>query len=965
MRAPVRLVGRVGELEAIERALRAVERDRVAGVVLVVGESGIGKTTLLGTIGRREGARLVLAGRAAEVERDLPFGVFVDALDRHLAGQERRVALLGEQLVGELAAVFPSLEALVEKPVRVLESERFRVHRAVRSLLERLAGAQPVVLVLDDLQWADQASCELIASVLRRPPEAAVLLALAYRAGLAPAVLVRALAAVSRELPVERIVLGPLTHAESLELIGPEGPGPAAREVLYRQSGGNPFYLEQLARSVGSMPGLLGRRAGKALGSEVPPAVADALAAEVSRLSQCTRAVLQAAAVTDEPFEPCVLAQIAAVDEHDALIALDELLERDLIRATAVARRFRFRHPLIRHAVYHSIRDGRRLAAHARAATVLGARGAGPMVCAPHVEQSATVGDEHAIELLSAAAQAAAGRAPASSAHWWQAALRLVPEHGPLSKRRRTLLPVVAGALATAGRLGDSYATWLQVLEQTPSSDATCRVGVIAACSAIENALGYHERARRRLLDAREDQVPDTREAVLLELELATYGVFMNEPELACDSARRAIDGARSVDDLLLQAAGAIRLSIGRGMQGEIALATDAYDQAAGLLSMLDEKQLAERIDTLFALGWAGWALRGSAEAERHFAHGLALSRASGRAQLLIELMGGRSSMLRFLGRLAEALALSDECLEAAQVTESPTALALAQRTRCQALTASGQLGCAVSAGEQAVAIARTVNISLPICSAVYVYGEALVEAGEHHRAIDVMLDLLGGPELPRWSVVARPGGYEVLVYAELALGNQAEADGWARRAATIAASTQLPINASAAGRSRAAVLLAQGDAARAAEWAERSVAHAEACDARLDAARARLLAGRAHAAAGNRDRAGEQLRAAEAQLAEFGAQRWRAQAVRELRRIGRRVHRSAQRAIPGGDGIGALSGREREVARLVCEHRTNREIAGELFLSEKTVESHMRNIFVKLGVRTRAEVARTLQPAS
>jgi DNA-binding CsgD family transcriptional regulator/tetratricopeptide (TPR) repeat protein len=406
------------------------------------------------------------------------------------------------------------------------------------------------------------------------------------------------------------------------------------------------------------------------------------------------------------------------------------------------------------------------------------------------------------------------------------------------------------------------------------------------------------------------------------------------------------------------------RLSLGRGIRGEIALATDAYEQAVGLLSMLDEKQIAVRIDTLFAIGWAGWALRGSAEAERHFAHGLALSRASGWAQLLIQLMCGRSSMLRFLGRLAEALTLSDECLEAAQVTESPTALALAQRTRCQALTASGQLGGAVSAGEQAVATARTVNISLQIGSAVYVYGEALVEAGEHQRAIDVMLDLLGGPELPRWSVVARPGGYEVLVYAELALGNQAEADGWARRAASIAARTQLPINAAAAGRSRAAVLFAQCDAARAAVCAERSVAHAEACDMRLDAARGRLLAGRAHAAAANRERAGELLRAAEVQFAEFGAQRWRAQAVRELRRIGRRVHRSAQRATPGGDGIDSLSGREREVARLVCEHRTNREIASMLFLSEKTVESHMRSIFVKLGAQTRAEVARTLQPA-
>jgi tetratricopeptide (TPR) repeat protein len=677
--APVRLVGRVGEREAIAHALHAVERDRMAGVVQVVGEPGIGKTTLLGTIGESEGDRLVLSGRAAEFERDLPFGVFIDALDRHLASQDRRVALLGEQRVGELAAVFPSLEALVEEPVRVLHNERFRLYRAVRSLLECLAGGQALVLVLDDLHWADPASCELIASLLRRPPEAAVLLALAYRAGRAPAPVVAALAAAAPELPVERVEVGPLSQTESSELIGSRVRSSAAREVLYRQSGGNPFYLGELARSAGSIAGPLGREAGAAPRGEVPPAVAYALAAEVEDLSGCAQALLQGAAIAGEPFEPSVVAQIARVDDCDGLIALDELLERDLIRATAVARQFRFRHPLIRHAVYESIKDGRRLAAHARAAAVFGARGAGPMVCAPHVEQSAGVGDEHAIELLAAAAGTAAGRAPASSAHWCEAALRLVPEHGPLSDRRRELLPVVAAALSAAGRLEDSHAIWLQALERTPSSDGTAHVGVIAACAAVENALGHHEQARRRLRDARQDRLPNSTEAVLVELELATYGFFMNEPELGCDSAQRAIDGARALHDALLEAAGASRLSLGRCDQGQTSLAKDAYADAVRLLSTLDETQIALRVDTLFFLARAGWLLHGSAEGELRSAQGVALSRASGRAHLLIELMSGRAAMLRRLGRLEEALAVGDEVLEAAQVAASPLALAWAR----------------------------------------------------------------------------------------------------------------------------------------------------------------------------------------------------------------------------------------------------------------------------------------------
>jgi ATP/maltotriose-dependent transcriptional regulator MalT len=254
------------------------------------------------------------------------------------------------------------------------------------------------------------------------------------------------------------------------------------------------------------------------------------------------------------------------------------------------------------------------------------------------------------------------------------------------------------------------------------------------------------------------------------------------------------------------------------------------------------------------------------------------------------------------------------------------------------------------------------VNSSQPTCAAPWRCADALIEVGQPDRAIELVLEVLGGPELPRYTLAGRPEGYQLLARAEVALGRHEKADGWARRGASIASRVQMPIPRAYAGWAGAEVLLDHGDAAAAAALAERSSRHFQARGARIDAARAGLLAGRAHTAAGNRERAGEQLRSAEAEFAACGAQRWRAQAVRELRRIGRRVHRSAERATPGGDGVAALSGREREVAGLVCEHRTNREIAGELFLSEKTVESHLRNIFVKLGVGSRAEVARALQ---
>jgi DNA-binding CsgD family transcriptional regulator len=291
--------------------------------------------------------------------------------------------------------------------------------------------------------------------------------------------------------------------------------------------------------------------------------------------------------------------------------------------------------------------------------------------------------------------------------------------------------------------------------------------------------------------------------------------------------------------------------------------------------------------------------------------------------------------------------------------------LACAQMARCLALTATGALPSAVSAGDQALAAARSVNSTQPTCAAPWRCADALIETGRPQRAIDLVLDVLGGPELPRYSFAGRPEGYALLARAELALGRHVEAASWAHRAVSIASQIQLPITHAYADWARAEVLLGQGDGTAAAALAERSARHSQTSGARIDAARAVLLAGRAHAAAGHRERAGEQLRSAEGEFAACGAQRWRAQAVRELRRIGRRVHRSAQRATSGSDGIASLSGRERQVAGLVSEHRTNREIASELFLSEKTIESHLRNIFVKLGVRSRAEVARALQPTT
>ena len=178
------IVGRVEELGSLERALDELDRGR-PGTIEVAGEAGIGKTRLLKELVALAEARghLVLVGAASEFEHQLPFSVFVDALDEFLAGLESdRLAIVDEEVRAELAHIFPSLSGLAGDLDLAPQHERYRAHRAVRELLEQLAAPAPLVLVLDDVHWADSASVELLSALLRRPPTTDVLIALGVAA---------------------------------------------------------------------------------------------------------------------------------------------------------------------------------------------------------------------------------------------------------------------------------------------------------------------------------------------------------------------------------------------------------------------------------------------------------------------------------------------------------------------------------------------------------------------------------------------------------------------------------------------------------------------------------------------------------------------------------------------------------------------------------------------------------------
>jgi ATP/maltotriose-dependent transcriptional regulator MalT len=963
------IVGRDPELERLDSALENLDQGH-AGVLELVGEPGIGKTRLIGELSRRAEARghLVLTGLAAEFERDLPFGLLIDALDGYLAAlPAHKIERLGGGMTGELAAIFPSLHEYTEAAAPRLQDERFRAHRAIRGLLEALAATGPMVLALDDLHWADDASLEAVASLLRRPPAASVLIALAYRSGQEPELLAGTQRAAEQGGWLERIDLGPLGDGAAGELLATIADPELTAEVL-RESGGNPFYLTELARNAaqpGSAPGGDGHRVAAAMAgpADVPGVVSAALETELRDLDDATTAFLRAAAVAGEPFEIDLAAEIAELPQTEALETLDRLLERGVIRSTDVPRRFLFRHPLVRRAVYETAPQGWRLTAHGRAAAALAKRNASAAERAHHVEYAATAGDAAAIDLLIEAADNASARAPGSAVRWLTAALRLIPEQGPLAERRPELLVKLATSQAARGQLVESAETISRLLELIPDESGPLRMRLIAARAAIGNLLGEYEDARASLLEHQPKLAAGGEEAAALQIELALNALWTMDYEDAVTWADRAAACAAPLDDRPLRAAASGILAWTQILQARGEAAGRACDAAAALVDELTDDELATRLDCFSSLGWAEYMLGRYESCFAHLERGKAIARASGQGQYLELLSQPLVVCLATLGRLPEAREQSQASVETARLARNPQGLTYALAITCWWASLEGNLEDAERAATEALELTDRLEGNLVKLVAAGGLAEYYLLAGDPERAANVMVSSCGDAQLSRLAPGWHAMYLEILTRAELGADRLEKADAAAGRAEAAAGVLDTEIAEAHARRARGAVLLFAGEPAAAAETALRAAEAQGQESARFDAARSRFLAGRALAAAGERERALEELTTSELEFAACGASRLRDQAARELRRLGKRVGAAPKRAgDPGASGLASLTGRELEVAGLVADRKTNREIAEELVLSEKTIESHLRNVFAKLGVGSRVEVARAVE---
>ena len=494
---------------------------------------------------------------------------------------------------------------------------------------------------------------------------------------------------------------------------------------------------------------------------------------------------------------------------------------------------------------------------------------------------------------------------------------------------------------------------------------APLRARLVAGCAMCENLLGRHEAAHGRLVAALQD-VADPRSVVAadLQVELAADALYDGDFTTMHTWAQHGLDAAIALGEPALAVVAESLVCFAELGLGRIAVGAEARRVAASArLDALSDDAIALRLDAPYYLGFAEYFAERYEDAIRHLRRGIAVSRASGQGQFATPMAIGLAHAHEVTGRPRAGLDQAEAAVEAARLSGNSQVLCWALTAEAWIAAIAGELPRARATGAEAVELLGDLDESvLSRATRVHV-AAAQLEAGEPERCLEAMA-YAGGPEFVHVEPGRRAWLYSILARAELHLGHGVVAEDWVARGERLAQTLGLGYVEGAVAYARALLQLDRGDARRALEAAERAVRRAADAGAAVQAARARIVAGRAAAAGGDAESAAAWLERAEAELAGMGAIRFRDEAARELRRLGRRVGARRRRAA-GGPGLASLSGREREIAELVAHGRTNREIAAQLFLSEKTIESHLSKVFTKLGVSGRVAVAETVGRAA
>ncbi|MFE9423764.1 AAA family ATPase [Kitasatospora sp. NPDC006697] len=925
----VPFVGRSAETALLDSV---VARLAVGGsaVVDVTGEAGIGRSRLLAQFGARlRGQGLtVLCGQATEQARHSPFRPFADAFADLSPAVLRRFPALAE--------LSPVLRGVAEAPVVPVpgDADRFALHRATAALLDRL-GAPGLAVLLDDLHWADPASLELLDHLVRHPVGAPLLLVVSRRSRQTPPALGTSLARGTDSGVVHRIALGPLPERDCVEGLAADLPPPRAAE-LYAASGGNPLYLLALLEPDGLPVGL-------------EPRLLD----ELAPVSRVERRILEAAAVLGDHATPRMICSLTGSGSEEVVHALRGLMHRDLLRP-GPGGRLAPRHPLVRELVHRNTDPWQREDFHRRAAAEIAAAGAGVVEQAHHVERSVTRWDPQAADVLVAAAEQQATIDPAASAHWLGVALRLLPDGSDHLSARRELTLSRARALGLSGGLQEGRDLLRQVMDMpAPAPYDDIRASAATLSAQLERQLGRHREAEAMLRrELARLPGPSASHTVRIGLELCSSLLSAAR----YPQARADIDGvlatARSLGDRIGELGALARIALGEAYEGRLDTARTVAASAAALARALADTDVAELCESLCTLGWTEAFLEDYAGAEHHLDRGLEIARRTGQACLVPQFLTAKAYLHLSTCRITSALALAREAEPMARAVGSAELLAFTLAFQSQILQQAGRptAPTALAVAEEAAAAAGATDhwwAVLAQCMLAF----AAFEAGDPHRATDILLRAGGGSDLGRLQPTTRPNCLELLSGAALAVGDTEAAVRWAERARREAEQLGLPGQLGAALRSLGRIAAHHGDSAAAARLFTEAAAQSVGSRATLREAQSLLLAAPHVRATGDSARAAELWQRGARLASEGGAGR--------LSGLAESIRPTvlAEPAEPAGELV-SLTGREREVATLVAEGLTSVAIADRLVLSPRTVESHIARIYRKTGVSSRAALA-------
>ena len=927
---PAPLVERELELETVERLL-AGARAGSGGAVVVEGPAGIGKSSLLAAARTAAVDLRVLSARGGELERELPFGIVRQLLESTVvaADAEEREALLAGAAALARPVLFPADPEAAAEP-------SFSALHGLYWLAVNLADAQPLLVAVDDAHWADVDSLRWLMYLARRlegVPLALVLTTRPAEAGPVQELLDELL------LIPEIAILQPGGLSEqaiamlAAQLLAAE-PDPSFVSACRQATGGNPFLLIELFGELDRRGVAPSRENAGLAGQLSSQGVGRAVRARLRRLPPNCTALARAVAVLGDPAEPTLAAQLAGLVGDAASHAADALAEAVIF---APGRRRAFVHPLVRSSVYSELSSQERARLHEHAARLLTAAGAATDRIAVHLLATNPGGDAETVKTLRQAASDATRRgAPDVAVTYLRRALAEPPssEVGPV------LVHELGRAALSAGELRMA----IEQLRQATRELADRRLRAEAA-NALGSALFLADRPDEAMADltAVIDELPESEREQGLRLQATRWaavrgGSVADWRRLQATEERFVVTSRtpRTIGERLHVAVAAY----------EVARTGTAAEARELALQALTEGRLLEDPGAESGGFWIAPAVLFLAHADDDAArvsteviewakqHG-SLPAFSMAAQL-------RAYACMRRGLLAEAEVDAVSALEHPRLPDLYGRVALVNVMLARGKpTEAGEVFAQLEPEPAATGQIRYLQTRARIHAASQHADEALEDlfaCGRLEQEWDIRTPAFGN-----WRTDAAP------LLASLGRHDDARALAREELERCRAFGAPGPLGASL----RTLGLVEQGDPGI--ELLGEAVAELERSPARLEHALALLELGAATRRAGRRADAREPLREALEQARACGADAVAARAHEELVTAGARPRRDPT------ESRSTLTASEVRVARMAADGMTNREIAQALFLTENTIETHLRSVFRKLEIHSRSQLARAL----